>query len=386
MKTIIKNAKIVFENEILENSSVLIDNGVIVNISNANFDADVVIDAKGLYLMPGFIDLHCHGGNGLDFMDATPDEMKQIAGFHLKHGTTTLYATTLTDTYQSIEAVLDNYKKLYDERELLTLEGVHLEGPWLSKAQCGAQEPEKISQIDLSKYEEYIKKYSFIKRITIAPELEYANELSLKARKDGIVISAGHTDADFDTVINAKEFGVNLLTHFYSGMRGVIRKNAYREAGAVEAGLYDNDIFVEIIADGKHLPKSLLKLIFKCKGADKICLITDAMRASGLPDGTRSMLGKKVGGTEVVVNNGVAFLPSLDSFAGSVSTFDRLIKTMGEVAEVDIVNISKMASTTPAKIMGLNDRGIIEVGKRADFVLVDKNFNVKNVIFKGELV
>ncbi len=386
MKTIIKNAKIVLENEILENNNLLIENGVITCLSDAEVDADAVIDAKGLYLMPGFIDLHCHGGNGLDFMDASPSEIKQIAEFHLKHGTTTIYATTLTDTYQSIEAVLDNYKILYHKGELLTLEGVHLEGPWLSKEQCGAQEPEKLSKIDLSKYEEYIKKYPFIKRITIAPELDYSKELCLKANEDDVVISAGHTDADFDTIISAKEYGVNLLTHFYSGMRGVVRKNAYREAGSIEAGLYDDDIFVEIIADGKHLPKSLLKLIYKCKGADRICLITDAMRACGLPDGARSMLGKKVGGTEVIVKDGVAFLPSLDSFAGSVSTFDRLIKTMGEIAEVDLVNIAKMASTTPAKIMGLNDRGKIEVGKRADFVLVDKNFNVKNVIFKGELV
>ncbi len=386
MRTCITNANVILKDKILYNANVLTSNGVILEITNEPIASDMIIDAKELYLMPGFIDLHCHGGNGLDFMDATPSQMRELAFFHLKHGTTTLYATTLTDTYDSIESALDNYKALASDGDLLNLEGVHLEGPWLSKEQCGAQEPDRICDIDLDKYDELIKKYPFIKRITIAPELINARQLGAKAKKDGVIISAGHTDADFDTIITAKDYGINLLTHFYSGMRGVVRKNAYRSAGAVEAGLYDEDLFVEIIADGKHLPKSLLQLIYKCKGCDKICLITDAMRACGFSDGTKSVLGKLIGGTEVIVDDGVAKLTSLDSFAGSVSTFDRLVKTMGELADVDIVDIAKMAATTPARIMGLNDRGSIEIGKRADFVLIDKKFNVKNVIFKGELI
>ncbi len=386
MKTLIKNANVVLKDKILYNHNVLINNGVIADIFTLDHLVDKEIDANGLFLMPGFIDLHCHGGNGYDFMDASSKEIKEIALFHLKHGTTTLYATTLTDTYSSIEKSLDTLKELFDRGDLLNLEGVHLEGPWLSIAQCGAQEPDKICGINLDKYSQYVKKYPFVKRITIAPEIDHSAELCREAIKDGVIISAGHTDADFDTIINAKEYGINLLTHFYSGMKGVVRINAYRVAGAVEAGLYDDDIAVEIIADGKHLPKSLLKLIYKYKGADNVCLITDAMRACGFADGTRSILGKLDGGMDVIVDDGVAKLPTLDSFAGSVSTFDRLVKTMGKVAEVDIINVAKMASTTPARIMGLNDRGSIEIGKRADFVLVDKDFNLKGVIFKGELI
>ncbi len=386
MKTCIKNANVVLENKILNNANVLVENGVIKTITTNDILADNVIDATGLYLLPGFIDLHCHGGDGFDFMDASPEEMLKLSAFHLNRGTTTLYATTLTDTYASIEASLDNYKKLYDSDNLLTLEGVHLEGPWLSKAQCGAQEPDRICDIDKNKFEDLVKKYPFIKRVSIAPELDNAKELCLSAKEKGIVVSAGHTDTDFDTIIDFKNYGLNLLTHFYSGMRGVVRINAYRVAGAIEAGLYDDDIIVEIIADGKHLPKSLLKLIYKCKGPDRICLITDAMRACGYKDGEKSMLGKLVGGTEVIVDDGVAKLPSMDSFAGSIATFDRLIRTMGNDLGLSLVEVSKMASTTPAKVMGLTDRGEIKEGLRADLVLLNDALEVKGVMLKGQII
>ena len=169
-------------------------------------------------------------------------------------------------------------------------------------------------------------------------------------------------------------------------MAGVFRKNAFRVAGAVEAGFYSDDLFVEIIADGKHLPASLLKLIYKIKGADRICLITDAMRASGLPEGAHSILGRQEDGIPVIVEDGVAKLLDRQSFAGSVATMDCLIRMMYFMAEADLVDISKMASATPAKVMGFTDRGSIEIGKRADFVLMDTALNIKKVIFKGEII
>ena len=386
MRSCIKNANVVLSDKILNNASVLVEDGKIISITTEEVLCDNFIDAKGLFLMPGFIDLHCHGGNGLDFMDASVEEMKDLASFHLNHGTTTLYATTLTDTYVSIEASLETYKKLVESGDTLSLEGVHLEGPWLSVKQCGAQEPDRICAIDLDKFNELTKNYPFIKRVSIAPELDDAKEFCLLAKEKDVVVSAGHTDADFDTIIDFKKYGMNLLTHFYSGMRGVVRINAYRVAGAIEAGLYDDDIVVEIIADGKHLPKSLLKLIYKCKGANRICLITDAMRACGFSDGQKSMLGKLVGGTEVIVDDGVAKLPTLDSFAGSVATFDRLIRTMGIDLGFSLVEVAKMASTTPAKVMGLTDRGEIKEGLRADLVLLDDKLQVKGVMLKGNLV
>jgi hypothetical protein len=192
--------------------------------------------------------------------------------------------------------------------------------------------------------------------------------------------------ADFSLIEEASQNGYTLMTHLYSGMKGVTRKNAYRIAGAVEAGLYFDHIFVEIIADGKHLPPELLKFIYKIKGADRICLITDASRACGFPEGATSKIGSLLRGTDIIVEDGVAKLPDRTAFGGSVATFDRLVRTMADAIGDDPVSLSRMASTTPASVMGFDDRGEISEGKKADLVITDKKYNVKKVISSGELV
>ncbi len=383
MTTQIINAKVILEDKILYDGVVAFENGKITYIGTENQKADKTIDAKGKYLFAGFIDSHCHGGNGYDFMDATSEEMEQIALFHLKHGTTSLYATTLTDTMDSIENSLKVYATI---KNPITLCGVHLEGPWFSPAQCGAQDTSQMQLPTIKKMEELRLKYPFIKRVSVAPELDGAMDVGKYGKSYGILMSIGHTDADFDTVGTAVNNGYSLMTHFYSGMRGVVRKNAYREAGAIEAGYFYDNLFVEIIADGKHLPSSLLKLIYKLKGADRVCLITDGTRGCGLKNGEEFMLGKKIGGTLSVIEDDVAKLPDRTSFAGSVSTFDRLIRSMHNLAGATLVDISKMASKTPATLLGLTDRGTIEVGKRADLVLMNEDLYVDSVIFKGEIV
>ncbi len=383
MKTQIINAKIVLEDQILLNGVLCYENDKITYVGLDKQNADTTIDANGKYIFAGFIDIHCHGGDGYDFMDATNKEMEKIAKFHLKHGTTSLYATTLTDTMENIEEALKVYATI---ENLGSLCGVHLEGPWFAPEQCGAQDTSKMQLPTTEKMAELKKNYPFIKRVSVAPELNGAMEVGKYGRDYGVLMSIGHTDADFDTVGTATKNGYNLLTHFYSGMRGVVRKNAYRQAGAIEAGYFYDNLFVEIIADGKHLPASLLKLIYKLKGADRICLITDGTRGCGFKNGEEFILGKKNGGTLSIVEDDVAKLPDRTSFAGSVSTFDRLIRTMHDIAGVNLVDISKMASKTPATLLGLKDRGIIAVGKRADLVIMDENLYVDSVIFKGELV
>jgi N-acetylglucosamine-6-phosphate deacetylase len=169
-------------------------------------------------------------------------------------------------------------------------------------------------------------------------------------------------------------------------MKGVTRVNAYRIAGAVESGLYNDDLTVEVIADGKHLPGALLKLIYKCKGADKICLITDSMRGAGLPEGSEVLLGSKAQKNFAIIEDGVAKLPDRLSFAGSVATADRLFRTFGELTGVPVTELSKMASATPAKAMGYNDRGVIKAGKLCDLVVLDEGYNVKKVFFRGKAV
>ncbi len=382
----IRNANIVLESEILENSVLRFENGQITYIGKENpSPADEVIDAEGGFVLAGFIDIHCHGGGGYDFMDSTPEQMLKISKHHLLRGTTTLFATTMTDTYAAIEKVLKNYKELEEKDNLLTLSGVHLEGPWLSSAQCGAQSTEKMALPDTEKLKSLVKKYPFIKRVSAAAELQGGMELGKVGKALGLNMSIGHSDADFEDAEVALENGYDTMTHFYSGMKGVYRKNAYRTAGAVEAGLYFDGFTVEVIADGSHLPPSLLKLIFKCKGADKICLITDAMRGAGMPDGTETVLGRLSDGVPCIIEDGVAKLYDRQSFAGSVATADRLLRTMHQKAGIDLCSITKMMSKTPASLMGLSDRGSLEIGKRADIVVLNKDFNIKNIIFKGEI-
>lgn len=381
MKKQIIHANIILPDRVLPGGVCCFTDGIIDYIGTEIQPDAAVIDAHGAWLLPGFVDIHCHGGSGYDFMDAEPEEMRQISRFHLRHGTTTLIATTMTDRWAAIEAALDRFAALGEDR--LTLEGVHLEGPWLNPAQCGAQDTEKMSLPDLEKLRQLKAKYPFVHRVSAAPELPRAMELGAVCRELGIVLSAAHTDADFDQMTAAAGEGYTLMTHLYSGMGMTVRKNLYRVAGAVEAGLYDDRLTVELIADGKHLPDALLKLVYKCKGANGICLVTDAIRGAGLPEGTRTKLGAMADGMDIVVEDGVAKLADRSSFAGSVATADRLLRTMQATAE-DLVAVSRMLSGTPARIMGYADRGSIERGKRADLVLLNENYQPINVFLKGE--
>lgn len=383
------NAKIVLP-EGITLGALLIKDGKIAEIVSSDSGVicseqacyDEVIDAEGGYLLAGFVDIHCHGGAGYDFMDASPSEMGEIERFHLSHGTTTLVATTMTDTWKNIEGAISRFGEHLPEA--MTLHGVHLEGPWFSPSQCGAQSVETMSRPSPEKLRELCERYPFIERFSLAPDVDEDYATGKAGVAQGKVVAIGHTDADFDTVISAADNGYSLVTHVYSGMKGVVRVNAYRVAGAVEASLYDDRLTTEVIADGKHLPAGLLKLIYKCKGADRICLITDSMRGAGMPEGSTVLLGRLDGGNVCIIEDGVAKLPDRLSFAGSVCTTDRLFRTMVRLAGVPIVEVSKMISATPAKVMGYSDRGVIAEGKRADLVIMDEELNIKNIILKGE--
>ncbi len=385
MISVIKNANVVTDKEVIRGGSVSIENGYIKEVG-FNLAGDEFVDAKGGYLIPGFIDMHCHGGLGLDFIDCTAEEMEVLSSHHLMHGTTTMLATTLTATEETTENCLKTFAEYKAKNPNGTLLGVHMEGPWFSPAQSGAQDPNTMKMPDAEELEKIKKEYPFVLRVSAAPELEGGMAFGVKAKELGIVASVGHTDADFDTVVEAVQNGYELMTHFYSGMKGVTRVDAYRVAGAVDAGYYLDDMNVEIIADGKHLPQSLLKLIYKLKGVDKISLVTDATRGCGLPDGTKSFVGPKEAALPMIVENGVAILEDRTAFAGSTATFDRLYRTMAEAVGKDFVALSKMASYNPAKILGLTDRGEIAEGKRADLLVVDENLNIEKIIYKGNIV
>ena len=383
MKTLIKNANIVTVGGVLKSQSLVFEDGIITAVVGTS-DAERIIDAEGAWLLPGFVDMHCHGGGGYEFMDADEAGIEAIADFHLSHGTTTLIATTLAASDEETAAATACLDAYIASHPASPIAGIHLEGPHFNISQCGAQNPEYIRPLVSGELTEIKTKYQSVMRVSAAPEIEGGMALGDEARSLGIVASCGHTDADFSEIEEAMKHGYSLMTHLYSGMKGVTRKNSFRIAGAVEAGLYFDDMQVEIIADGCHLPPELLRFIYKIKGAERISLITDAIRAAGMPDGAKTKIGSMAAGLDVIVENGVAKLPDRQSFAGSTATTDRLFKNMMMATGGDIVAVSRMASTTPASLMGLSDRGEIAPGKRADLLLMDSDYNVKKVILNGE--
>ena len=387
MRTLIKNAKIVTKDKVIKGAVAYTD-GIIDYVGNEDVAAEKIIDADGAYVVPGFVDIHCHGGDGLEFMDASCDEIGKIADFHKSHGTTTLFATTITASEEETLSALDTFGKYKTLHSNSILHGVHLEGPWLSPKQCGAQNISNMKLPDAKWLKELKEKYPYIYKVGAAPELPGGAEFGEMGKKLGIVMSPAHTDATFIELEEALKHGYNIITHLYSGMKMTERVNAYRVAGAVEAGLYFDEYFVEIIADGKHLPIELLRYIYKLKGADRICLITDAIRAAGLPNGSKSIIGSLKEGQEIIVEDDVAKLPNRQSFAGSTATTDRLFRTMAKVTGVSdegLIALSKMSSLTPSVVMGLSDRGEIAVGKLADLVILNpSDLTVKEVITAKE--
>ena len=387
MKTLIKNIDIVTSEKVIENGFCVIDGGSIGRFGQSMPEMGeeyAIIDGEGGYLLPGFVDIHCHGADNLDFMDADAEGFNRIAEYHLKNGTTTMLATTLADSPDATEKSIRTFGEYKEKYPSGSLAGLHLEGPWFSFAQGGAQKAEYFKNPVADELRQLKKRYPYILRVSAAPELDGGMEFGRAGRECGIVMSAAHTDADFSEIEEASKNGYTLMTHFYSCMKGVTRKNAYRVAGAVEAGLYFDDIYVEIIADGKHLPPELLRLIYKFKGADRICLVTDASRACGLPEGTVSTIGSLDHGTKIIVEDGVAKLLDRTAFGGSVATTELLFKTMADAIGRELPALVKMASLIPSRIMGFKDRGDIFEGARADILITDRQFNIRKVIFNGK--
>jgi len=388
MKIKISNGTVLTPFRAIKNGTVVVENGKIIGVHEGNVEVPEaeVIDAQGQYISPGFIDIHVHGGGGADFMDGTEEAFLTVAELHARFGTTALVPTTLTAEKEDLLHTLDVYEKAHQRNTNgAAFLGIHLEGPYFALSQRGAQDPRYIRNPDPAEYEEILNYSSSIVRWSAAPELEGAIQFGQRLRQQGILAAIAHTDAYYDDVLNAYENGYSLVTHLYSAMSGVTRKNAFRYAGVIESS-YLLDLDVEIIGDGIHLPAPLLKLVYKIKGPDRTALITDAMRGAGMPEG-ESILGSLKNGLPVIIEDGVAKLPDRTSFAGSVATFDRLVRNMVTMADVPLLDAVRMASTTPARIMGVHDRkGSLAKGKDADIVIFDENINVGMTMVEGRIV
>jgi N-acetylglucosamine-6-phosphate deacetylase len=264
--------------------------------------------------------------------------------------------------------------------------GLHIEGPYFAMEQRGAQDPRYIRDPVVEEYTEILAHSKNIKRWSAAPELKGALEFGDHLKSKNILVAIAHTDAIYEEVLAAHERGFTHATHFYSCMSSVSRRDAFRYAGAIEAGYLIDDMTVEIIADGIHLPPPLLKLVYKIKGPDHTALITDAMRAAGLPPGM-SILGSKKNGMPVIVEDNVAKLTDRSAFAGSVVTADRLVANMVDLADIPLLDAVKMMTLTPARIMKLDDsKGSLVKGKDADIIVFDRDINIRLTIVNGQVV
>ena len=333
------------------------------------------------------MDIHVHGGGGHDFMDGTEEAFLEIANTHARYGTTSMVPTTLTSDTESLLQILDTYERAKianaNGAEFL---GMHLEGPYFAMNQRGAQDPRFIRDPDETEYKKVLAHSPSIIRWSAAPELKGAIEFGRYLVSKNVLPALAHTDAIYEQVVEAFDNGYTLATHLYSAMSGVTRKNAFRYAGVIESAYLLDEMDVEIIADGIHLPAPLLKLVYKIKGPEHTALITDAMRAAGMPEGD-SILGNLKTGLKVVVEDGVAKLPDRTSFAGSVATADRLVRTVIGMADVPLIDAVRMMTNTPARIMNvLGRKGSLASGKDADVIIFDNNINIQTTIINGRIV
>lgn len=380
---VIENASIVTDRGVLEKRRIVVEKGTITAIERAGvpfpWSYKDIVDASGKFIFPGFIDLHLHGGGGRDVMDGTPGAIDAISRTHARHGTTGFLATTLTAPVEKIgDALLAVKEAAVWETQGARPLGVHLEGPFINPTRRGAQEGKWILKPSISILEYFLDRAGdIIKIITLAPEMPGALELAEYARKRGVILSVGHSDATYRQAQAAFEAGFSYAVHLFNGMRGL----HHREPGITGAVLLAKGVTAEIIADGVHVHPAVLELILKVKGGDRTVLVTDSIRAAGMPDGNYSL-----GGLEVMVSGRKARLAD-GTIAGSTLTMDRAVGYMVNNMGLTLSQAAKLASTNPARLLGLDRRkGTVQVGKDADLVALNPDFSVYFTMVGGQIV
>ncbi|TFB24494.1 N-acetylglucosamine-6-phosphate deacetylase [Filobacillus milosensis] len=374
LRTLIKNINIYTEFNVLKNSSLVIDEGVIESIGEDCVDG-YEIDGEGLNLVPGFIEGHIHGADGFDVMDGTDEALSGMARFLPKEGTTSFVATTITSDQKSLEQVIQQVSQYQGSKGEAEVLGLHIEGPFVEPSKAGAQPKDFILKPDLDLMKHWVSlAQGKIKTVTMAPELDPDGQLINYLVENGINVSAGHTNANFADIIKAVKQGVSQMTHLCNAMNGI----HHREIGAVGAAFLLEGLTSEVIADGVHLSKDMLKLLYQSIGPERLMLITDSMRAKGKPDGTYTL-----GGQKVTVSNGMATLDD-GTLAGSILTMDQGVRNMLNETDATLKDVIQMASVNPAKQLGIfNRKGSIQVGKDADLLMVDDSFNIIKTYSRG---
>ena len=377
----IVNGRILTPNGWLEGGSVIIEDNKIKAVSNIDLhivDAEI-IDAKGCYVVPGGIDMHTHGGGGRDFIEGSEDAFRAAVNAHMKHGTTTIYPTLSSSTIPTIEAACQACEKLMAEKDSPVL-GLHIEGSYINPKQAGAQNPVLIKAPLAEEYEPLLDKYSCIKRWDEAPELQGSVEFITACRKHGVLTALTCTRATYEDVVAAHDAGLSHAAHFYHAMPVVYKEHEFKVPGTVESVYALQDMTVEVIADGIHVPPVMLQVVYQIKGVEKTALITDSLAYAASEGNVSSE-------PSVILEDGVCKLADHSALAGSIATMDTLIRTCIQKAEIPMIDVFRMASETPAKIMGIYDRkGSIEEGKDADIMMFNDDINLTYVMQMGHEV
>ncbi len=361
--------------------SVVIEGNKIIAVLNSALPVAGAeqVDAKGAAVVPGGIEMHVHGGGGRDFMEGTEEAFRVAVQAHLENGTTAIYPTLSSSTVPMIEKAMKTCDKLMQEPDSPIM-GLHLEGPYFNPKQAGAQIPEWIKAPVPEEYEHLLRKSKCLKRWDEAPELPGSVEFIKACCAHGVLPAIAHTRAKYEDVHAANEAGMTHATHFYNAMPVVYKTREFKTPGTVESIFAEQNMTVEMIADGIHVPPVMLRMIYQIKGVEKTALVTDALSCT-------ASKGNTAFDPRVILEDGVCKLADRSALAGSIATMDRLIRTCVQQAGIPLADACRMASESPARIMGIFDRkGSIEKGKDADIIMLDDNLQLIFVMQMGRIV
>jgi len=372
---ILRNARLILPDAVRDGLEVVVAEGKILEVREQTDAA--AIDLGGNYLAPGFIDLHIHGALGRDTMEASPEAFRAICDYHTSGGTTSLLLTTVTAPIAEIVNVLRAVRAAAGV--IKQIAGVHVEGPFISRARAGAQRAEFIRDPDPDSVAELLEYAEVIKIVTLAPELPGALDLIHRLREREIIASGGHSDASDEEARAGFEGGMRHVTHTFNAMSSARREGLYREGGLLEFALSEPGITCELIADGHHVSTTLMKLLYRAKGSRGICLVTDATAGAGLPEGARFSLA----GLDCIVRGGVCLLADRSALAGSASRMIDLVRVLVNHVKIPLNEAVTMASANPARALGAITKGAIEVGCDADFVVLSPELDVLQTFVGG---
>ncbi len=387
------NGRIVLPDSVVEGKALLIADGKIEAIVDAPERGIAQIDVGGRLIAPGLVDIHTHGAEGRTFNEPTEAAFATITRSNLRRGVTSLLATTLTDSLETLVAVL-NFTRQWMQQQTsdspdssdspgAQILGVHVEGPYFNRAQAGAQDPAHIRNPDDGTPEQLLAHADVIRIFTFAPELPGALPLARRIAELGIVPAAGHSAAREEDVKPAIELGLRHMIHLWSAQSTTIREGAWRKPGLLEVSLTDERLTGEIISDGKHLPPTLMKLAYRCLGADRLCAISDATSGAGLPEGAHF----KLAGLTCEVHDGVGMLLDRTAFAGSTTLLNQMLPILIDQVGIPLPEAMRMASLTPATVIGCGQRkGSLEAGKDADIAIFEDDFSAWRVMIGGRWV